>query len=105
MKNNHIPNPDVSVFIKILDRGFKLSVPADQEIFYREGYDTFMERVRIIKNKGKGKGYDDIEAIALASIECLVALQRNQVETERLMSMFDNRVNILDEKVSEGIPN
>lgn len=35
MKKNSIPNPDVSVFIKLLDRGFKLSVPADQEKFYK----------------------------------------------------------------------
>lgn len=103
MKNNHIPNPDVSVFIKLLDRGFKLSVPADQEIFYREGYEVFKERVQMIKKKGKG--YDDIEAIALTSIECLVAMQRNMVETDRLLAMFENRVENLEEKVAGAISN
>jgi cell division protein ZapA (FtsZ GTPase activity inhibitor) len=103
MKKNHIPNPDVSVFIKLLDRGFKLSVPADQEIFYRDGYEVFMERVQQLKKKGKG--YDDIEAIALTSIECLVALQRNIEETNHLLAMFENRIDSLDVNVTEAIPN
>ncbi len=103
MKKNHIPNPDVSVFIKILDRGFKLSVPADQEIFYRDGYDVFKERVKALKEKGKG--YDDIEAIALTSIECLVALQRNMEENKNLLAMFEKRIDALEVNVADAIPN
>jgi len=103
MKNNHIPNPDVSVFIKILDRGFKLSVPADQEVYYREGYDVFMKRVKQIKDQGKG--HDDIEAIALTSIECLVAYQRNLEETNNLYARLEERIDVLDFKISDSIPN
>jgi cell division protein ZapA (FtsZ GTPase activity inhibitor) len=101
MKKNSIPNPDVSVFIKLLDRGFKLSVPADQEKFYREGYEVFLQRVQ--QHKLKGKVYGDIEAIALTSIECLVALQRNQEQMDSLVAAFKSRVEKLDETLTSAI--
>lgn len=101
MKKNIIPNPDVSVFIKLLDRGFKLSVPADQEKFYRDGYEVFLHRVQ--QHKLRGKVYGDIEAIALTSIECLVALQRNQEQMDDLVLAFKNRVEKLDEVISGAI--
>jgi cell division protein ZapA (FtsZ GTPase activity inhibitor) len=101
MKKNSIPNPDVSVFIKLLDRGFKLSVPADQEKFYRDGYEVFLHRVQ--QHKLRGKVYGDIEAIALTSIECLVALQRNQEQMDDLVLAFKNRVEKLDEAISSAI--
>ncbi|CAG5072057.1 hypothetical protein DYBT9623_03995 [Dyadobacter sp. CECT 9623] len=101
MKKNSIPNPDVSVFIKLLDRGFKLSVPADQEKFYRDGYEVFLHRVQ--QHKLRGKVYGDIEAIALTSIECLVALQRNQEQMDDLILAFKNRVEKLDEAISGAI--
>src|SRR5215217_7849630 len=101
MTKNNIPNPDVSVFIKLLDRGFKLSVPADQEKFYRDGYEVFLHRVQ--QHKLRGKVYGDIEAIALTSIECLVALQRNQEQMDDLILAFKNRVEKLDEAISGAI--
>ena len=101
MKKNSIPNPDVSVFIKLLDRGFKLSVPADQEKFYRAGYEVFMQRVQ--QHKLKGKVYGDIEAIALTSIEGLVALQRNQEDMDDLVAAFKSRVEKLDETIASAI--
>ncbi|NIJ54926.1 cell division protein ZapA [Dyadobacter arcticus] len=101
MTKSKIPNPDVSVFIKLLDRGFKLSVPADQEKFYREGYEVFLQRVQ--QHKLRGKVYGDIEAIALTSIECLVALQRNQEQMNNVIMAFKNRVEKLDETVTSAI--
>ncbi|TLV02342.1 cell division protein ZapA [Dyadobacter luticola] len=101
MSKSKLPNPDVSVFIKLLDRGFKLSVPADQEKFYRDGYEVFLQRVQ--QHKLRGKVYGDIEAIALTSIECLVALQRNQEQMNNVIMAFKNRVEKLDETVSGAI--
>jgi cell division protein ZapA (FtsZ GTPase activity inhibitor) len=101
MKKTNILNPDVSVFIKLLDRGFKLSVPADQEKYYRDGYEVFLHRVE--QHKLKGKVYGDIEAIALTSIECLVALQRNQEQLNDLILAFRSRVEKLDETISNAI--
>jgi cell division protein ZapA (FtsZ GTPase activity inhibitor) len=101
MKKHNIPNPDVTVFIKLLDRGFNLSVPADQEKFYRDGYEVFLERVKA--HKLKGKVYGDIEAIALTAIECLVALQRNQEQTKHLLNVLTNRVEKLDDTISSAI--
>ena len=101
MKKNNIPNPDVSVFIKLLDRGFKLSVPADQEKYYRNGYEVFMERVK--QHKSKTKGYDDIEAMGLTAIECMVALQRIREQMEVLVEAFQERVDKLDAAVANAI--
>lgn len=101
MKKNNIPDPDVSVFIKLLDRGFKLSVPADQEKYYRDGYDIFMQRVK--QHKSKVKGYDDIEAIGLTAIECMVALQRIREQMDGLVDAFQERVDKLDAAVSNAI--
>ncbi|CAG4994936.1 hypothetical protein DYBT9275_01501 [Dyadobacter sp. CECT 9275] len=103
MKKNNIPNPDVSVFIKLLDRGFKLSVPADQEKYYREGYEFFMERVK--QHKNKAKGYDDIEAMGLTAIECMVALQRIREQMDHLTEAFQDRVDKLEETVANAISN
>lgn len=101
MKKNNIPNPDVSVFIKLLDRGFKLSVPADQERYYRDGYEVFMERVR--QHKSKTKGYDDIEAMGLTAIECMVALQRIREQMDGMMEAFQDRIEKLDAAVANAI--
>jgi len=101
MRKNNIPNPDVSVFIKLLDRGFKLSVPADQEKYYRNGYEVFMERVK--QHKAKTQGYDDIEAMGLTAIECMVALQRIREQMEGLVEAFQERVDKLDAAVANAI--
>ena len=101
MKKNNIPNPDVSVFIKLLDRGFKLSVPADQERYYRDGYEVFMERVK--QHKSKTKGYDDIEAMGLTAIECMVALQRVREQMDGMMEAFESRIEKLDAAVANAI--
>ena len=101
MKKNNIPNPDVSVFIKLLDRGFKLSVPADQERYYRDGYEVFMERVK--QHKSKTKGYDDIEAMGLTAIECMVALQRIREQMDGMMEAFQDRIEELDAAVANAI--
>ena len=101
MRKTNIPNPDVSVFIKLLDRGFKLSVPADQEKYYRDGYDFFMERVKV--HKAKTKKYDDIEAIGLTAIECMVALQQIREQMDGLVEAFQERVEKLDAAVANAI--
>lgn len=103
MRKNNIPKPDVSVFIKLMDRGFKLSVPADQEKYYRDGYDTFMQRVK--QHKSKTKGYDDIEAIGLTAIECMVALQRIREQMDGLVEAFQERVDKIDSAVANAIEN
>jgi cell division protein ZapA (FtsZ GTPase activity inhibitor) len=102
MTKKNIPNPDVSVFIKFLDRGFKLSVPADQEKYYRNGYESFMQRVNEHKSKEKG-GYDDIEAMGLTAIECMVALQRIREQMDGLLETFQERVGKLDADVSKAL--
>lgn len=96
----NVPSPDVSVFIKLLDRGFNLSVPPDQEKFYRDGYEAFLHKVNHYK---EGKTYDDIEAIALASIDCLVAFQKSQEVMKELIDAFQSRVGRLDETVTSAI--
>jgi len=101
MKKNNIPNPDVSVFIKLLDRGFKLSVPADQEKYYRDGYEVFSERVK--QHKSKTKGYDDIEAMGLTAIECMVALQRIREQMDGIVEAFQERIEKLDAAVANAI--
>lgn len=101
MKKSSISNPDVSVFIKLMDKGFKLSVPSDQEKFYRDGYEVFSERVR--QHKSKKIGYDDIEAIGLTAIECLVALQRAREEMKALRKTLNDRVQDLESAVSQAI--
>ncbi|PWJ58529.1 cell division protein ZapA [Dyadobacter jejuensis] len=101
MKKNSISNPDVSVFIKFMDKGFKLSVPADQERYYREGYEVFIERVE--QHKSKKNGYDDIEAIGLTAIECLVALQRMREEMDGLTEAFQGRMERIEETVTSAI--
>tara|TARA_R110002124_G_scaffold246107_1_gene411220 strand:+ start:2401 stop:2712 length:312 start_codon:yes stop_codon:yes gene_type:complete len=101
MRGSGITNPDVSVFIKVMDKGFKLSVPADQEKYYREGYEVFSERVK--QHKAKQIGYDDIEAIGLTAIECLVALQRMREEMKVLSEAFKSRIEIMETSVSQAI--
>lgn len=101
MRGSMKPNPDTAVFIRLLDRGFNLSVPADQEKYYRDGYEVFMHRVE--EHKTKGKGYDDIEAIALTSIECMVALQRSQDRLESLIAALEEKVDDLDSALTKAL--
>ena len=58
---------------------------------------------RVQQHKLKGKVYGDIEAIALTSIECLVALQRNQEQMDDLVQAFKSRVEKLDETIASAI--
>jgi cell division protein ZapA (FtsZ GTPase activity inhibitor) len=101
MTGNRKPISDTAVFIKILDRGFNLSVPSDQEHFYREGYEVFKHKIE--EHKKKGKGYDDIEAIALTSIECLVALQRSEATLNSLLATLEDKVDDLDSAVTRAL--
>ncbi len=94
-------NKEVPVFIRLLDRGFNLSVPADQEALYLEGYDAFMERFQMYKS-GEVK-YDDFEAIALAAIECMVMLQRNENQMKQMIAMLEHRVSDLDDMLNPAI--
>lgn len=102
MTKKHVPVPDVPVFIKFLDRGFNLSVPADQEMYYRNAYKGFMQRVDEHKSKENG-GYDDIEAMGLTAIDCMVALQRIREQMDELMEAFQERVTKLDLVIAEAI--
>jgi cell division protein ZapA (FtsZ GTPase activity inhibitor) len=103
MTKKHVPIPDVPVFVKFLDRGFNLSVPADQEIYYREGYKAFMQRVEEHKSEEQGGGYDDIEAIGLTAVDFMVALQKALEQMKEMMEAFHERIAKLDVVVSEAI--
>ncbi len=104
MTKKHISVPDVPVLLKFLDRGFNLSVPADQEMYYRNAYKGFMQRVDEHKSKEKG-GYDDIEAMGLTAIDCMVALQRIREQMDELMEAFQERITKLDLAVADAIEN
>lgn len=100
MTGSRKPISDTAVFIKILDRGFNLSIPSEQEHFYRDGYEVFKHKIEEHKNKGK---YDDIEAIALTSIECLVALQRSEARMNNLLATLEDKVDDLDSAVTRAL--
>lgn len=101
MTGNRKPISDTAVFIKILDRGFNISVPSDQEQYYRDGYEVFKHKIE--EHKTRGKGYDDIEAIALTSIECLVALQRSEARMSNLLAALEDKVDDLDSTVTRAL--
>lgn len=104
MTKKHVPIPDVPVLLKFLDRGFNLSVPADQEMYYRNAYRRFMQRVDEHKSNEKA-GYGDIEAMGLTAIECMVGLQRIREQMDELMIGFQERLEKLDSMVTEAIDN
>jgi cell division protein ZapA (FtsZ GTPase activity inhibitor) len=99
MMDSSKPKPYATVFIKIFDKGFNLSVPADQEVFYREGYDAFMQKVKIHKDKG----YSPLEAVSLTSIDCLVALQKSQDQLKKLLAAFETNMDDLDSTISDAL--
>ncbi len=96
---NSRPKPYATVFIKILDKGFNISVPAEQESLYRDGYEVFMHKIKLHEGKGNGP----LEAIALTSIDCLVALQRTQDQLGKLIAALEDRVDDLDATISEAL--
>ena len=61
-----------------------------------------MKRVNEHKLKEKG-GYDDIEAMGLTALECIVALQRTSEQMEGLMEAFQDRLVKLDTSVAEAL--
>lgn len=92
-------NQDVTVFLKIMDRGFNLSVPIEQEKYYRRGYDYFK---RIVE-KYKEKNHDEIEAIALTSIDCIVALQRSHEQLEEQKAFLERRVEDWNDRLERAL--
>ncbi|MBB5283881.1 cell division protein ZapA (FtsZ GTPase activity inhibitor) [Rhabdobacter roseus] len=60
-----------------------------------------MKRVAI--HKKEGGHYDDLEAIALTSIECLVALQKAQEQLESLIAALEERVDHMDSSVTRAL--
>ncbi|TDB65223.1 cell division protein ZapA [Arundinibacter roseus] len=99
MMDNSKPKSYATVFIKILDKGFNLSVPAEHEVYYREGYEVFLHKIKIHQEKG----YSPLEAISLTSIDCLVALQKAQDQLNKLIAALEDRVDDLDSTVSEAL--
>lgn len=91
----------VTVFFQVKDRGFHLHVPKDQEHFYIKARDSF----KVFVERHKNKGHDDIEAIALTSIEALVSLQRSHDQLEKQRQQLANMVALWDEKVEEALKN
>ena len=89
---------DAVVLIKLLDRGFKLSVPAEEERLYREGQEVFLERIQ----QHKDNGYDTIEAVGLAAIDCLVAFQKAERRANSLMTALEQRLVELNDNVSKA---
>jgi hypothetical protein len=99
MMEDSRPKPYATVFIKVLDKGFNLSVPAAQEALYRDGYEVFMHKMKV----HEAKGHDPLEAIALTSIDCLVALQKAQDQLGKLIAALEDRVDDLDAIVTDAL--
>lgn len=91
----------VTVFFQVKDRGFQLHVPKDQEDFYIKARDSF----KVFVERHKSKGHDDMEAIALTSIEALVAMQRSHAQLEKQKQELANIMGKWDEKVEEALKN
>ncbi len=89
------------VFIKLLNRGFHTLVPAGDERFYHEGYKVFLERME--QHKTNGTAFDDIEAIALTSLDCLVAIQRYNELLSGTLDTMEKRVAKLDKVISKSL--
>jgi len=89
------------VFIKLLNRGFHTLVPAGDEPFYHEGYKVFLERME--QHKANGTAFDDIEAVALTSLDCLVAIQRYNELLKNTLETMENRVEKLDKVISKSL--
>ncbi len=92
------PEPQKSVFIKIFDKGFNLSVPASQESFYIEGYNTFIKKVEHHR-----KTHFPEEAVALAAIECIVALQKSQNNLRDMIAALEVQMDDLDATLLEAL--
>lgn len=91
----------VTVFFQVKDRGFHLQVPKDQEDFYIKARDLF----KVFVERHKKKGHDDMEAIALTSIEALVAMQRSHDQLEKQKQQLADTMARWDEKVEEALKN
>lgn len=91
------------MFINLLNRGFNLSVPAEEETLYIDAYSAFKERFQNYRTKDKGQKYDDFEALALAAIDSMVALQRNEERLNLLIENMKHRVLELDKTVGSGV--
>lgn len=91
----------VTVFIQVKDRGFHLRVPKDQEDYYIKARDSFKRLVE----RQKEKGHDDMEAIALTSIESLVSLQKSHDQFEKQKQQLTDMVAKWDEKVVNSLKN
>ena len=89
----------VSVFFQVKDRGFYLRVPRDQEHFYIKARDSF----KVFVERHKKKGHDDMEAIALTSIEALVSMQRSHDQLEKQKQQLANMVASWDKKVDDAL--
>ncbi|WP_373513651.1 cell division protein ZapA [Persicitalea sp.] len=87
-----------NVFIKILDKGFNLSVPVDQVSFYEDGYATFLQKVEHHKKKHLPE-----EAVALASIDCMVALQKSQNQLKIMIAALEEQMDDLDTTLLEAL--
>lgn len=97
---DHIRTKSYStVFIKILDKGFNLSVPTEQEPMYREGYEVFMHKIKL----HEAKGHSPLEAIALSSVDCMVALQKAQDQLNKLIAALEDRMDDLDSTISDAL--
>ncbi len=92
------PESYKGVFIKILDKGFNLSVPADQVSLYQEGYDTFLRKVQHHE-----KNHLPEEAVALAALDCIVALQRSQKSLKDMISALEVQMDDLDATLMEAL--
>jgi cell division protein ZapA len=99
MMDNSRPKPYATVFIKILDKGFNISVPAEHEVFYRDAYEVFLHKIKI----HEAKGYSQLEGIALTSIDCLVALQKSQDQLNKLLSALEDQVDELDSTIMDAL--
>lgn len=91
----------VTVFIQVKDRGFHLRVPVDQEQYYVRARESFKRSV----GKYKEIGHDDIEAIALTSIDSIVTLQRHYDQLEKQRQQLLKMIAMWDEKLEKSLDN
>ncbi len=87
-----------SVFIKILDKGFSINVPVSQEKLYREGYEALLARIG-----QHSKTHLPVEAVALASLDSIVALQRAQNQLKVLIGALEKQMDELDATLLEAL--
>lgn len=89
------------ITIKILDKEFSLSCPPEQEIALRTAAHYLDGQMRQIRHKGRVVGVDRIAITAALNITHEMMSLRQQ-STQRDVSAYTDKINLLVEKLSEA---